>query len=64
VTRRAKYFILHLSESSLLIHLRMSGDLSIKNSTISPKNMTDLYKNYRATNRFSLMTRASSGASG
>jgi len=37
VTRRAKYFILHLSESSLLIHLRMSGDLSIKNSTISPE---------------------------
>jgi formamidopyrimidine-DNA glycosylase len=37
VTRRAKYIILHLSESSLLIHLRMSGDLSIKNSTISPE---------------------------
>ena len=34
VSRRAKYFILHLSGSSLLIHLRMSGDLLIKNSTI------------------------------
>jgi formamidopyrimidine-DNA glycosylase len=37
VTRRAKYFILHLSDASLLIHLRMSGDLSIKNSTNSPE---------------------------
>ena len=32
VTRRAKFFILTLSDFSLLIHLRMSGDLSIKNS--------------------------------
>ncbi|HSB02307.1 MAG TPA: DNA-formamidopyrimidine glycosylase family protein, partial [Anaerolineales bacterium] len=30
VTRRAKYFILRLSDFSLLIHLRMSGDLVIK----------------------------------
>ena len=37
VTRRAKYLILNLSNASLLIHLRMSGDLSIKNSTISPE---------------------------
>jgi len=37
VTRRAKYFILNLSDASLLIHLRMSGDLSIKNSTNSPE---------------------------
>ena len=37
VTRRAKYFILHLSDFSLLVHLRMSGDLFIKNSTISPE---------------------------
>ena len=34
VTRRAKFFILQLSHSSLLIHLRMSGDLSIRSSTI------------------------------
>jgi formamidopyrimidine-DNA glycosylase len=34
VTRRAKFFILHFSGSSLLIHLRMSGDLSIRSSTI------------------------------
>ena len=34
VGRRAKYFILHLSAFSLLIHLRMSGDLFIKDSTI------------------------------
>ncbi|HEY3473885.1 MAG TPA: bifunctional DNA-formamidopyrimidine glycosylase/DNA-(apurinic or apyrimidinic site) lyase [Anaerolineales bacterium] len=37
VTRRAKYFILHLSDSSLLIHLRMSGDLLIKEGTIKPE---------------------------
>jgi formamidopyrimidine-DNA glycosylase len=37
VTRRAKYFILHLSDLSLLIHLRMSGDLLIKESTIKPE---------------------------
>lgn len=34
VRRRAKYLILQLSDFSLLIHLRMSGDLIIKNSTI------------------------------
>lgn len=34
VTRRAKYFILRLSDFNLLIHLRMSGDLSIRDSTI------------------------------
>jgi len=37
VTRRAKYFILHLSDFSLLIHLRMSGDLYVRNSTIRPE---------------------------
>lgn len=37
VTRRAKYFILNLSDHSLLIHLRMSGDLSIKDSKIKPE---------------------------
>ncbi len=30
VTRRAKFFILHLSDYSLLIHLRMSGDLVMR----------------------------------
>ena len=34
VGRRAKFLILHLSDFDLLIHLRMSGDLSIRNSTI------------------------------
>ena len=34
VTRRAKYFILQLTDFNLLIHLRMSGDLSIRDSTI------------------------------
>lgn len=37
VDRRAKYLILHLSDFQLLIHLRMSGDLLIKNSTIRPE---------------------------
>jgi formamidopyrimidine-DNA glycosylase len=37
VTRRAKYFILRLSDHSLLIHLRMSGDLSMKESKIRPE---------------------------
>ncbi|MGZ9164786.1 MAG: bifunctional DNA-formamidopyrimidine glycosylase/DNA-(apurinic or apyrimidinic site) lyase [Anaerolineales bacterium] len=37
VTRRAKYFILRLSDFSLLFHLRMSGDLLIKKSTIKPE---------------------------
>ena len=37
VGRRAKYFILHLTDFKLLIHLRMSGDLLIKDSTIRPE---------------------------
>lgn len=37
VGRRAKYLILQLTNSSLLIHLRMSGDLSIRASTIRPE---------------------------
>src|ERR1044071_8141886 len=37
VTRRAKFFIMHLSDYSLLIHLRMSGDLLIKDSKIKPE---------------------------
>ncbi len=37
VTRRAKFFILQLSDHSLLIHLRMSGDLVIKESKIKPE---------------------------
>lgn len=37
VTRRAKYFILKLTDFDLLIHLRMSGDLYVKNSTTEPE---------------------------
>ncbi len=37
VTRRAKFFILRLSDYSLLIHLRMSGDLVIKEGKIKPE---------------------------
>jgi formamidopyrimidine-DNA glycosylase len=34
VGRRAKFLILHLSDFDLLIHLRMSGDLFLRDSTI------------------------------
>ena len=34
VTRRAKYFILQLSDHQLLVHLRMSGDLYVRNGKI------------------------------
>jgi formamidopyrimidine-DNA glycosylase len=37
VSRRAKFLILHLSTFDLLIHLRMSGDLLIRNSTTEPQ---------------------------
>jgi formamidopyrimidine-DNA glycosylase len=37
VTRRAKFFILKLSDFDLLIHLRMSGDLYIKTCAPSPE---------------------------
>jgi formamidopyrimidine-DNA glycosylase len=37
VTRRAKYFILQLSDFSLLIHLRMSGDLLVKEGRMKPQ---------------------------
>jgi formamidopyrimidine-DNA glycosylase len=45
VTRRAKYFILHLSDFSLLIHLRMSGDLLIRNNTTQPEKHDRLILN-------------------
>jgi len=38
VGRRAKYLIIQLSDFNLLIHLRMSGDLSMRNSTIRAEN--------------------------
>ncbi|GAB4465652.1 MAG: bifunctional DNA-formamidopyrimidine glycosylase/DNA-(apurinic or apyrimidinic site) lyase [Anaerolineales bacterium] len=37
VARRAKYLILQLSTSHLLIHLRMSGDLLMRSSTTEPE---------------------------
>jgi len=37
VGRRAKFLIIRLSDLHLLIHLRMSGDLSIRDSTIRPE---------------------------
>jgi formamidopyrimidine-DNA glycosylase len=36
LSRRAKYLILSLTSFHLLIHLRMSGDLLLRNSTIEP----------------------------
>ena len=37
VTRRAKYFILRFSDFDLLIHLRMSGDLFVKDGATKPE---------------------------
>jgi formamidopyrimidine-DNA glycosylase len=37
VRRRAKYFVMELSDFSLLIHLRMSGDLYIKEEKAAPE---------------------------
>lgn len=37
VTRRAKYLVLRLSDFDLLVHLRMTGDLFIRNSTFQPE---------------------------
>ena len=36
VSRRAKYLNIQLKDFKLIIHLRMSGDLLIRNSTIAP----------------------------
>jgi len=36
IGRRAKYLNIQLKDYNLLIHLRMSGDLLVRNSTISP----------------------------
>jgi formamidopyrimidine-DNA glycosylase len=48
VTRRAKYFILRLSDFSLLVHLRMSGDLQLKESTIKPEKHDRLILSLRS----------------
>jgi formamidopyrimidine-DNA glycosylase len=37
VSRRAKFLVLRLSDYSLLVHLRMSGDLLLKEGTINPE---------------------------
>jgi len=37
VSRRAKFLDIHLTDFDLLIHLRMSGDLSVKNGRIEPE---------------------------
>jgi formamidopyrimidine-DNA glycosylase len=37
VGRRAKFLVIQLSNDQLLIHLRMSGDLSMRDSTIRPE---------------------------
>lgn len=50
VTRRAKYLILRLSDYSLLIHLRMSGDLLMKKSTIKPEKHDRLILRLAAQN--------------
>ena len=45
VTRRAKYFILRLTDFNLLIHLRMSGDLLVKEGKIKPETHDRLILN-------------------
>lgn len=37
VSRRAKYIIIQLQDYNLLIHLRMSGDLSVRKGKINPE---------------------------
>ena len=37
VSRRAKFLTIQLSDATLLVHLRMSGDLLIRDSTIRPE---------------------------
>jgi formamidopyrimidine-DNA glycosylase len=37
VSRRAKYLIIHLENYNLLIHLRMSGDLTVRTGKIKPE---------------------------
>src|SRR5512139_3522597 len=37
VGRRAKFLVIHLSDFDLLVHLRMSGDLFLRDSTIRPE---------------------------
>ena len=37
VSRRAKYLIIRLKDYNLLVHLRMSGDLILRESKINPK---------------------------
>jgi formamidopyrimidine-DNA glycosylase len=51
VTRRAKYFILHLSDFNLLIHLRMSGDLQVKKGKIKPEKHDRLILSLRSVDR-------------
>jgi len=45
VDRRAKYLVLQLSDFNLLIHLRMSGDLFLRESTISAEQHDRLILN-------------------
>lgn len=50
VARRAKFFILHLTDFSLLIHLRMSGDLLIKEGKIKAEKHDRLILKLRPAN--------------
>ncbi len=64
VGRRGKYLILHLTDYSLLIHLRMSGDLSIKASTIKPETHDRLIIKLSGGTSLVFTIRVSSAASG
>lgn len=50
VTRRAKYFILQLSDYQLLVHLRMSGDLYVRNGKIKAEKHDRLIMNLSGGN--------------
>ena len=51
VTRRAKYLILLLENYNLLIHLRMSGDLTVRKGKIKPEKHDRLVLNLQSKNR-------------
>lgn len=50
VSRRAKYLILHLQDYDLLLHLRMSGDILLREGRSAPEKHDRLVLNLRTKN--------------
>src|SRR5688572_9673857 len=50
VSRRAKYLILNLENYNLLIHLRMSGDLTVRKGKIKPEKHDRLILDLKSSN--------------